>query len=143
MLGLTDAVTFEGPTNDVAAAYGASHVIGLSSISEAFPYTAVEAMLAARPIVATAVGGVAEALGPAQCRGTAMVVEPGDPGAMAEALLAVLGASAVERSHLGQWLRNRALTLFTAQRMFDDYDDVYTGLCRRATSAGAVPGQRN
>ncbi len=88
-LGLSDAVTFEGSTNDIAAAYGVSHVIGLSSISEAFPYTAVEAMLAARPIVATAVGGVAEALGPAQCRGTATVVEPGDPGAMAEALIAV------------------------------------------------------
>ncbi|HVA03172.1 MAG TPA: GT4 family glycosyltransferase PelF [Acidimicrobiales bacterium] len=125
-LGLSDAVTFEGSTIDIAAAYGASHVIGLSSISEAFPYTAVEAMLAARPIVATAVGGVAEAIGPAQCRGTGMVVEPGDPGAMAEALLAVLGASAVERGHLGEWLRSRALTLFTAQRMFDDYDDVYT-----------------
>ncbi len=57
-----------------------------------------------------------------------MVVEPGDPGAMAEALLAVLGASSIERGHLGEWLRNRALTLFTAQRMFDDYDDVYRGL---------------
>ena len=92
-LGLSHAVTFEGSTNDIAAAYGASHVIGLSSISEAFPYTAVEAMLAARPIVATSVGGVAEAIGPAQCRGTATVVEPGDPGAMADALIAVLGES--------------------------------------------------
>ncbi len=137
-LGLTGAVTFEGSTNDIAAAYGASHVIGLSSISEAFPYTAVEAMLAARPIVATGVGGVAEALGPAQCRGTAMVVEPGDPGAMAEALIAVLSASSVERGHLGGWLRNRALTLFTAQRMFDDYADVYRRLLDPASSA--APG---
>ncbi len=134
-LGLTDAVTFEGSTNDIAAAYGASHVIGLSSISEAFPYTAVEAMLAARPIVATAVGGVAEAIGPAQCRGTDLVVEPGDPGAMAEALLAVLGASSTERGLLGAWLRNRALTLFTAQRMFDDYDEVYTEVFERTGSA--------
>ena len=143
VLGLTEAVTFEGPTNDVAAAYGASHVIGLSSISEAFPYTAVEAMLAGRPIVATAVGGVAEALGPAQCRGTSMVVEPGDPGAMAEALLAVLGASSVERNHLGQWLRSRALTLFTAQRMFDDYDDVYTRLARQVPSATPASAERS
>jgi glycosyltransferase involved in cell wall biosynthesis len=139
-LGLTDAVTFEGSTNDIAAAYGASHVIGLSSISEAFPYTAVEAMLAARPIVATAVGGVAEAIGPAQCRGTDLVVEPGDPGAMAEALLAVLSASSVERGHLGAWLRNRALTLFTAQRMFDDYDEVYTELFESSTSVQPSPG---
>jgi glycosyltransferase involved in cell wall biosynthesis len=137
-LGLGDAVTFEGSTNDIAAAYGASHVIGLSSISEAFPYTAVEAMLAARPIVATAVGGVAEALGPAQCRGTAMVVEPGDPGAMAEALLAVLGASPAERGHLGTWLRQRALSLFTAQRMFDAYDDVYTSFLGQTTTEARI-----
>jgi glycosyltransferase involved in cell wall biosynthesis len=136
-LGLSDVVTFEGSTNDIAAAYGASHVIGLSSISEAFPYTAVEAMLAARPVVATDVGGVAEALGPSQCRGTSTVVEPGDPGAMANALIAVLGASSTERGLLGQWLRNRALTLFTAQRMFDDYEDVYRGLFK--TASGVRP----
>jgi glycosyltransferase involved in cell wall biosynthesis len=127
-LGLSDVVTFEGSTNDIAAAYGSSHVIGLSSISEAFPYTAVEAMLAARPIVATDVGGVAEALGQSHCQGTSMVFEPGDPGAMADALIAVLTASTTERRLLGGWLRNRALTLFTAQRMFDDYDDVYREL---------------
>jgi glycosyltransferase involved in cell wall biosynthesis len=136
-LGLSDVVTFEGSTNDIAAAYGASHVIGLSSISEAFPYTAVEAMLAARPVVATDVGGVAEALGPSQCRGTSTVVEPGDPGVMATALIAVLGASSTERGLLGQWLRNRALTLFTAQRMFDDYADVYRGLVE--TASGVRP----
>jgi glycosyltransferase involved in cell wall biosynthesis len=36
-LGLTDAVTFEGSTNDIAAAYGSSHVIALSSIPKPFP----------------------------------------------------------------------------------------------------------
>jgi len=91
-------------------------------------------MLAARPIVATSVGGVAEAVGPAQCRGTSMVVEPGDPGAMADALIAVLGASSAERGLLGDWSRRRALTLFTAQRMFDDYDDVYNRLFESTTS---------
>jgi len=139
-LGLWDSVTFEGSTNDIAAAYGSSHVIALSSISEAFPYTAVEAMFAARPIVATDVGGVAEAIGPAQCRGTSMVVEPGDPGAMADALVAVLGASSAERAHLGTWLRNRAMTLFTAQRLFDDYDDVYHGLFDQASARTASAG---
>ncbi len=69
-----------------------------------------------------------------------MVVEPGDPGAMAEALLAVLGASAVERGHLGAWLRNRALTLFTAQRMFDDYDDVYTAFEQSDSATPEVGG---
>ena len=137
-LGLGAAVSFEGPTNDVSAAYAASHVIALSSISEAFPYTAVEAMLAARPMVATGVGGVAEAIGPCRCQGVAMVVEPGDPRGMADALLAVLSASADERAELGQWLRERARTLFAAQRMFDDYDDVYTTLCPMPAGSPAL-----
>ncbi|HTZ09284.1 MAG TPA: GT4 family glycosyltransferase PelF [Acidimicrobiales bacterium] len=128
-LGLDEAVRFEGPTNDVSAAYGACHVVALSSISEAFPYTAVEAMLAARPMVATGVGGVAEAIGPCSCQGVELVVEPGDPRGMADALLAVLSAPAEERAELGAWLRRRARTLFAAQRMFDDYDDVYRTLC--------------
>jgi polysaccharide biosynthesis protein PelF len=127
-LGLSDAVSFEGPTNDVGDAYGACHVVCLSSISEAFPYTAVEAMLAARPVVATAVGGVAEALGAAECGGRSTVVEPGDVRAMTDALVAVLRAPAAERVALGTRLRDRALSLFTAGRMFDEYDDVYRRL---------------
>jgi len=134
-LGLTDSVHFEGPTNDAASAYGSCHVIGLSSISEAFPYSVVEAMLAARPVVATGVGGVAEALGPCRARGVSLVVEPGDPGAMAGALVAVLSASAAERASLGASLRDRALTMFTARRMFDDYDDVYRTLAPGASRA--------
>jgi len=133
-LGLAGAVHFEGSTNDVSAAYGASHVVALSSISEAFPYSVVEAMLASRPVVATAVGGVTEATGPIRCRGVATVVEPGDPTAMAEALVAVLTASRAERVDIGAWLRKRALSLFGATRMFDEYDEIY----RRVT--GATPG---
>jgi len=147
-LGLADAVTFEGPTNDVSAAYAASHVIALSSISEAFPYTAVEAMLAARPVVATGVGGVGEAIGPCRCRGVATIVEPGDPRAMADALLAVLGASPKERADIGSWLRQRAMKLFNATRMLDDFDAVYrglspTGAAGASRAQGAVPDARS
>jgi len=140
-LGLTDAVSFEGPTNDVSAAYGACHVVALSSISEAFPYSVVEAMLAGRPVVATAVGGVTEALGPSRCGGVSTLVEPGDPGSLAAALVAVLVATPRQRQDLGGWLRNRALRLFTADRMFAEYDDVYRGVGRVAASheVGAGP----
>jgi glycosyltransferase involved in cell wall biosynthesis len=124
-LGLSDAVTFEGPTDDPASAYAACHMIALSSISEAFPYTVVEAMLARRPVVATAVGGVTEALEGTTCRGVPLVVEPGDPRAMAAALVAVLGAPAAERDRVGGELRDRALSSFTARHLLDAYDAVY------------------
>jgi glycosyltransferase involved in cell wall biosynthesis len=61
--GTHAAVSFEGRTSDLPAAYGACHVMALSSVTEGFPYTVVESMLAARPVVATSVGGVSEALG--------------------------------------------------------------------------------
>ncbi|MGH9054523.1 MAG: DUF3492 domain-containing protein, partial [Acidimicrobiales bacterium] len=95
-LGLRDSVHFEGRTADPASAYAACHVIALSSISEAFPYTVVEAMLASRPVVATAVGGVGEAIGDVMFGSEPLVVEPGDPAALAAALVNVLVAPAEE-----------------------------------------------
>jgi len=136
-LGVSNAVVFEGPTNDVSNAYGGSHVVALSSISEAFPYSAVEAMLASRPLVATAVGGVAEATGPIECRGVPTVVEPGDPRSMAAALIALLTASPAERSDIGTWLRARALSNFGASRMLAEYDDVYQTYAEGALSQRA------
>jgi len=124
-LGLSDAVTFEGSTDDPTSAYAACHVVALSSISEAFPYTVVEAMLARRPVVATAVGGVGEALGPIACAGVPVMVEPGDPRAMAGALIAVLAASATERHRVGSELRDLALSSFTAGHLLESYDAIY------------------
>ncbi|MGH9115394.1 MAG: GT4 family glycosyltransferase PelF [Acidimicrobiales bacterium] len=127
-LGLDGSVRFEGRTADPAAAYAACHVVALSSISEAFPYTVVEAMLASRPVVATAVGGVGEAIGDEAFRGEPLVVEPGDPATLAAALVNVLAAPAGERSALGARLRDRALRLFTADRVHGAYDRVYHDL---------------
>jgi glycosyltransferase involved in cell wall biosynthesis len=138
-LGLSGAVTFEGPTVDPASAYAASHVVALSSISEAFPYSVVEAMLACRPVVATAVGGVSEALEGVTCQGVPLLVEPGDPRAMAGALVAVLGAPMAERHRVGSELRDRALSLFTARHLLDAYDDIYHELATHDTAAPVTP----
>jgi glycosyltransferase involved in cell wall biosynthesis len=135
---LTDAVSFEGPTDDPGAAYGACHVAALSSISEAFPYAVIEAMLAQRALVATSVGGVTEVLGGVECQGVPLVVEPGDPRGMAAALLAVLGAPAEERGSLAAELRARAHGSFTAERLLADYDAVYHELAHGAPQLGEL-----
>jgi glycosyltransferase involved in cell wall biosynthesis len=127
-LGLGDAVSFEGATTDPAGAYAVSHVVVLSSISEAFPYSVIEGMLAARPVVATAVGGVSEAIGDAECSGASLLVEPGNPAGMAHAIDAVLSATVAERAETGQRLRERALQLFTAERFSSLYDELYQEL---------------
>ncbi len=124
------ALSFEGPTNDLPAAYEASHVIALSSVTEGFPYTVVEAMLAARPTVATDVGGVSEALGGIQLGegGTSLLVEPGDPRALANALSAVLLAPEAERLGVGVALRARALERFGVVGFLSAYSEVYREL---------------
>ncbi|MCZ4611518.1 GT4 family glycosyltransferase PelF, partial [Streptomyces sp. Lzd4kr] len=77
-LGHGDAVTFEGRVDDIKDAYAAGNVVMLSSISEGFPFTLIEAMSCGRATVSTDVGGVREAVGD-----TGLVVPPRDPAAMA------------------------------------------------------------
>ena len=135
------ALSFEGPTGDLPAAYGACHVIALSSVTEGFPYTVVEAMLAARPTVATDVGGVSEALGGIGMglSGTGLLVEPGDPWALAASLSAVLLAPEAERLSVGIALRARALERFGIAGFLSAYSEVYERLAEPLPSefAGA------
>jgi glycosyltransferase involved in cell wall biosynthesis len=82
---LRDTVALRGPTEDPAAAYAHSHVAVLSSISEGFPFSVIEALMCAKPVVATDVGGVREAVGDS---GT--IVPPRRPDRLAEALAVFL-----------------------------------------------------
>ncbi len=61
--------------------YAASHALLHVSWTEGVPQILFEAFAAGLPVVATDVGGVAEAVGDA-----ALVIPAGDPGAAAEAL---------------------------------------------------------
>lgn len=60
ILGLTGKVTWTGFRNDVADLMGAMDVVVLSTRSEGFPLTLLEAMSLGRPVVTTRVGGIPE-----------------------------------------------------------------------------------
>jgi glycosyltransferase involved in cell wall biosynthesis len=87
-------------------------------------------MLAARPTVATDVGGVSEALGGIRLgeSGPGLLVEPGDPRALANALSAVLLAPEPERLIVGLALRERALERFGVVGFLSAYAEVYQQL---------------
>jgi glycosyltransferase involved in cell wall biosynthesis len=62
-LGLADDVVFTGSRKDLEDVYPAMDVVALTSLNEGTPLTLIEAMANARPVIATAVGGVADLLG--------------------------------------------------------------------------------
>ncbi len=118
-LGLEECATFEGQTDSVVEAYHTGHVVLLTSISEGFPYTLIEAMAAGMATVATDVGGVAEATGDA-----GLIVPPQSPDLTAEACLRLLTDTEFRQS-MGRAARARVLAKFTLEQNLAAYGDVY------------------
>jgi glycosyltransferase involved in cell wall biosynthesis len=62
-LGIAERVTFTGTRSDPENFYPALDIVALTSLNEGTPLTLIEAMANARPVVATAVGGVVDLVG--------------------------------------------------------------------------------
>ncbi|MEU5696695.1 GT4 family glycosyltransferase PelF [Actinosynnema sp. NPDC020468] len=121
-LGLTGAATFEGRVPNQVDAYHAGHIVALTSVSEGFPFTVVEAMSTGRTTVCTNVGGVSEAVEDA-----GIVVPPRDHQAVARACLRLLTDDPL-RAELGKLARQRVIEHFTLQRWNDSYQARYAEL---------------
>jgi glycosyltransferase involved in cell wall biosynthesis len=118
-LGLVARVRFLGrlAPDDVWLALGRFGVSVLSSLSEGMPNAVLEAMLAARPVVATRVPGMDEVVRDGV---TGHLVPPRDPLALAAAVTQLLKdpGSAVRMGAAG---RARALAAHGPDRMVDDF----------------------
>jgi polysaccharide biosynthesis protein PelF len=136
-IGIGEAVAFEGRVDNVRDAYAAGNIVVLSSVSEGFPYSLIEAMTCGRACVATNVGGVTEAVGD-----TGIVVPPRSPALMAQACLALLRDSEL-RHRLGMAARTRALENFTVDAAISAFDEIYGFLGRHrplpVVAAPALP----
>ena len=126
-LGLTGAATFEGRVDNIVDAYHAGQAVVLSSSSEGFPYTVIEAMTSGRATVSTDVGGVREAVGD-----TGLVVPARDPQALAAACVRVLADDDL-RHRLALAARARALQHFTLEQFLAVYREIYPTLVTRVT----------
>jgi len=121
-LGLREAATFEGRVENIVDAYKAGHVVALTSISEGFPYTLIEAMMSGSATVSTDVGGVPEAVGEA-----GILAPARDPYAVAEGFLRLLQDDDL-RWQMRRAARERALEFFTQDEFLSAYRKVYDGL---------------
>jgi glycosyltransferase involved in cell wall biosynthesis len=118
-LGVAGAATFEGRVEVIQDAYAAGSLVALTSISEGFPYTVIEAMSCGRATVSTDVGGVAEAVGDA-----GLVVPPRNPRAFADACLRLLRDDE-ERRRFADAARGRVMALFTLERSLEAFRTIY------------------
>jgi len=132
-LGLSGVATLEGRVDDTVHAYHSGNLVALTSISEGFPYTVVEAMACGRTVVGTNVGGVAEAIGDA-----GIVVAPRDPAAAAAACLKLLEDPAL-RATLAAKARDRVLERFTLAQSLTAYRDLYERITTPELTAEPAP----
>lgn len=82
-LGLGDRFAFLGFRTDVERVLAAVDVVVLPSLSEGFPLAILEAMACGKPVIATSVGGVPEAVADGE---TGLLVPPGQVGDLAQAI---------------------------------------------------------
>ncbi|HQY89676.1 MAG TPA: glycosyltransferase, partial [Tepidisphaeraceae bacterium] len=120
-LKLTNHVEFLGEVRDVPALLHRASLFVLPSLTEGVPLTVLEAMACGLPVVATRVGGTPEALADGI---TGLLVPPGDPRQLADALLRIHNdASMAQRMGLAG--RARVETLFDVRTMVASYESLY------------------
>ncbi len=124
-LSLAQRVTLTGWRDDLPAVYAASDAYVLTTWGwEGLPLTVLEAMAAGRPVVATAAGGVPEAVMDGE---TGLLVARRDVDGLAEALRTLIEHPA-QRLAMGAAGRARAEAHFAAGRMVAHIATIYEQL---------------
>ncbi|WP_345206211.1 glycosyltransferase [Fodinibacter luteus] len=122
-LTLGDSVRLLGYRTDVPDLLAASDLFVLASSSEGLPVSIMEAMTAGLPVVATAVGGVPEAVTEGE---TGLLVRAHDPKALAEAMVA-LARNRLLRDRMAAAARQRS-TIYDIRTAVEAQERFYATL---------------
>jgi glycosyltransferase involved in cell wall biosynthesis len=123
-LGIADRVSFTGWRRDLPRICADLDVLVVSSDNEGTPVSAIEAMAAGCPVVATRVGGLPDLI---EDYKTGRLVPPRDADALASAVRDLLQSPHTARELGGngqEFVRQR----FTVRRLLDDMDYLYRQL---------------
>jgi len=121
---LHSVVTFAGFQSNVLEYMAAFDVVVLPSILEGFGMVLLEAMAMGKPVVASRVGGIPEAV---EDGVTGILVPPAHSRRLADALVALLENPGLRQS-MGEAGRNRVKRLFSLERSINEIECVYTHL---------------
>ncbi len=125
-LGFAEFFIFTGFRNDVGNCLDALDLFVLPSITEGLNNSIVEAMIIGKAVVATNVGGIPEIVKHGE---TGLLVPPGDPASLADAIVELLENS--EKRHmLASAGREFATNNLTAEKMVEGTIAVYEDLLK-------------
>ncbi|MCC7103935.1 MAG: glycosyltransferase [Chloroflexi bacterium] len=126
-LGLGDRAMFLGWRRDMRRVLADLDVVTLSSLNEGSPVAIIEAMAAARPVVVTDVGGVAEVVRGGE---SGLLVPPRNAPALAEGIVRLLQDPA-EGERLGAAARCAVYPRYASTRLVQDVERLYRDLAGR------------
>jgi len=125
-LDLTKEIIFTGLSLDVRKILPFTGIFVLSSLWEGMPNAVLEAMAAAKPVVATRVGGVPELVVDGE---TGILVPPEDTEALARAIIALL-QDPLRGLSMGETGRERVQAHFSMAAMVTKTDNLYQELLK-------------
>ncbi len=128
--GLEGNVHLLGSRNDIPKLLAVSDVFVLSSIWEGLSMALLEAMAAAKPVVATSVSGTIQVVIPDK---TGLVVQPGDCISLAGAINKILRNPDLASS-LGNAAREHVTKHFSAMKQAEEHEVLYRELLDLTTA---------
>jgi glycosyltransferase involved in cell wall biosynthesis len=122
-------VIFTGYRPDIAAVLAGLDVVACPSMEESACYAAVEALLMGKGVVASDVGGLPDTIRHGQ---TGLLVPPGDPAALADAVATLIADPAL-RDQMGRRGRAECLDRFDINTTVSQVEALYLQSLRRKT----------
>jgi glycosyltransferase involved in cell wall biosynthesis len=126
-MAIAEHTRFLGFRQDIPALLQAADVFVLPSLSEGLPLSVLEAMAAARPVIATRVGGLPELV---RNGVTGLLVSPGNAEELSVAIQ-TLAVDQFKRITMGKVGRQVVEEQFTEARMLDELNAVYVNVLGR------------
>ena len=120
-LGIKDIIEFRGWVKDLKAIYEELDIVALTSLNEGTPVSLIEAMAAARPVIATDVGGVKDIV---KDGASGYIVESGNVGEFTKKLTELI-KDPEKRRKLGEYGRSIVKNRFSKERLIKDTERLY------------------